>query len=609
MQKIIKLNTDTQALIKYYVYGVLLLYICYRAYIVGYYYTSAYSESGISDLLNISIVILSNDLAVIFCIALLEILTWFSKSKIVTYLARASILLVIFLYIADVLVYKYLYNRLNIDDLFIYGSELSAIKDIALAISETKFGLLSIVSIFVLIILMPFYLFIHAKGKELSSLASWFVVGAITINVILIVDNASAYNNTGSRLSATTYNNLFFTLANNTYKYEYSNEFKKGYENIQSNYYTKKSCVAGLNQRKNVIIILAESLSAYHSKYFSEIYDYTPKLDEIAKSNIAFMNFHANGYTTVGGYMSVMNGLVPIPRTKNIHTEALGGWIALTGFEKNPLTNSLAETLKEFNYKTIFMSNGDLDFAGSLGWLENLGFDSIVDASSDEFKDNKKRLLFNSVPDSDLFALAGNKISKIQGRYLLVLSTISTHRPLVDVITGKPTTEEKAYLRLDSDINGFYNHLNEIGYFKDGILIITGDHRAMTSPKAAEKEKYGERYADRIPFILVDKSLEHPNEIKEDYQQIDIISSLRTLVSKQTCYAKVFGNFYSKPRKSADCTFFARGDNRSIVTVSCNANNADVILSGDNTRFVSGSIQQGQDVVDYINTMRIYKGD
>lgn len=70
-------------------------------------------------------------------------------------------------------------------------------------------------------------------------------------------------------------------------------------------------------EKKSIVMLMVESLSAYQSRYFSGIEDWTPQLDVIAARHLAYRNFYANGFITEDGEIALLTGLPPIYAPSN----------------------------------------------------------------------------------------------------------------------------------------------------------------------------------------------------------------------------------------------------------------------------------------------------
>ena len=150
--------------------------------------------------------------------------------------------------------------------------------------------------------------------------------------------------------------------------------------------------------KKNIILLILESFSMYHSKFFSGINDYTPNLDKIALKGKAFTNFISNGFTTEHALISIFTGKFPIPNIKesqyNFFSDSFKGFYNLD--------NTLPKILNRNGYYSEFLTTGNLGFSNKGAWLKNIGFDYIEGNDATYYK-NFKRFHFDAAPDDALY--------------------------------------------------------------------------------------------------------------------------------------------------------------------------------------------------------------
>jgi len=84
----------------------------------------------------------------------------------------------------------------------------------------------------------------------------------------------------------------------------------------------------------------------------------------------------------------------------------------------------------------------------------------------------------------------------------MVLGTVSSHLPFLDPM-GRSNTEKAVFNYVDQQLGRFYHRLANRGFFKNGDLIITGDHRIMAPLTKAERSLFGNSAFCRIPMVLV----------------------------------------------------------------------------------------------------------
>jgi len=368
-------------------------------------------------------------------------------------------------------------------------------------------------------------------------------------------------------------------------------------------------CEAGRGRRLDVILLIVESLSAYHSHFFSGVEDWTPNLDAIAKRETALTNFHANGWTTAGGLVSLLTGTLPlVPELRTSRTAAftpIGGTSLKNYFDVH---DGLPRALAEQGYVTEFVAPGDLTFVGQDKWLPTVGFQKIVSGDDPRFAAQKLRGPFNSVPDRLLYSVALDEAARMPADkpYFIVVQTFWSHRPFMDPSDdGKLNGEERVFRDTDTQIGVLYDRLAAAGFFENGLLFITGDHRAMGPFRKAEFERFGASAAARVPGVIATHALDLPRVLAQDFQQRDFPASIESLVSDRYCLAPLQGSFLSNPPRAPRCVLQARGEDRDLIFVKCGTAKGTVRATGDDTQFVSGAVPDEASIIQTINRTRV----
>jgi lipoteichoic acid synthase len=137
-------------------------------------------------------------------------------------------------------------------------------------------------------------------------------------------------------------------------------------------YSDSQRCIGHTPKPHNIILLMVESLSSYQSKLFSDIGNWTPHLDAIARDNIYFKNFYANGFTTEDGQIALLTGLPPNYAPSSYSD---GGRTFFRGYYG--FSNSLPNILKGQGYTTEFLTNGNLEYSNIGEWAESIAFDYI----------------------------------------------------------------------------------------------------------------------------------------------------------------------------------------------------------------------------------------
>jgi hypothetical protein len=157
--------------------------------------------------------------------------------------------------------------------------------------------------------------------------------------------------------------------------------------------------------------------------------------------------------------------------------------------------------LKANGYDTAFLTTGDLRF------LEKAGVDE-----EHRFRPRRRRRApvlrrhaahaFHAAPDEALFdRFMQWRAARPAGTpYFAGLLTVSSHPPYI-APDGKHG-EEAAIRYVDQQLGKFYLTLRDTGFFDNGLLMVLGDHRAMTLITPEERALHGDRALSRIPLIV-----------------------------------------------------------------------------------------------------------
>jgi phosphoglycerol transferase MdoB-like AlkP superfamily enzyme len=373
-------------------------------------------------------------------------------------------------------------------------------------------------------------------------------------------------------------------------------------ERIASKYIPPKSiCSPGQSLHPNIIVLVVESLSMHHSLLFSGLSDWTPQLDAIARENAWFPDFIANGFTTDGGLIATITGRAPIPAVNRYQSlDAFSGFTDPQG--------AVPDLLHSAGYTAHFFTTGDLGFLDKTSWLKALHFDSWEGAEH-PFYNGWKRHLFNAAEDKALYLRFMQWLDERsqQQPFVSYLLTVSTHPPSTDPRSDK-FSEEGAFRYADKEIGTFYTELKKRGFFHNGILLIIGDHRSMTPLLSGEQKHFGGSAMARVPLIMAtDLPLVH-GRVAGMFQQTDIVSSLADLALPQACRTPMQGIFLRAAPVPAGYVLHARSDKRDTIDVFFENQQAEIVLSGDNSYWTGPKPTEWQTIFDGIMLDRIQRG-
>ncbi|MBO9584692.1 MAG: sulfatase-like hydrolase/transferase [Flavobacterium sp.] len=274
-----------------------------------------------------------------------------------------------------------------------------------------------------------------------------------------------------------------------------------------------------LEQRKNVVLITIESLSADFMKMYGNEQNITPFLDSLAQKSLLFTNVYATGNRTVRGLEAVTLCIPPTAGESVVKRED----------NKNKFSTGSVFLKKGYNVK--FMYGGDAFFDNMQDFYSGNGY-QIVDKSSF----SKDEVTFSNVwgvCDEDMYNKAikvMNGEAKQNKPFFNHIMTVSNHRPFtypnnkID-IPANIKSREGGVKYTDYALRQFFAQAKKQPWFKNTVFVIVADHCASSAGKTElPVDKY------RIPaFIYIPDA--KPEKFNKLMSQIDIMPTLFGLLN------------------------------------------------------------------------------
>lgn len=506
----------------------------------------------------------------------------------------------VILFLADVFAYYFFSTRLYVSDVITFSTEVKSAFTLLRSgwkiFTRLSFLKIAFIAVGALITLRSFSILI-LKPEQIKRYNRLSLTAAILLLSLYIIPIPSYLYPFGDK---PLFENFIERNKNFFIKNNFSDEFRA---QLLSASMLPDVCNAGKKQQINVILLVVESLSAYHSKFFSGVNDWTPKLDKIAAKETALTNFHANGWTTIGGLISLLTRSFPfVPENAEFNK-----WGSPRFSDYDNFGHSIASDLAELGYVTEFIAAGDLSFLGQDNWLKEIGFQNLIGDGDPRFSCHKVRGPFNSVPDKILLDVALEELRRMppDRPHFVVIQTFWSHRPFMSPDGSRVDSEEAVIKETDAQIASFYEKLLSEGYFEKGLLFITGDHRAMEPFNKTEFDRFGKSAISHIPGIVATRAIKLPQIIEQNFQQRDFGTSINSIIKKSYCLEAYEGNFLSNPPIPGDCIMHSCGDDRDLIFVKCGSQEGAVRISGDRTCLVSGTLNNEASLIQTINLNRL----
>lgn len=279
---------------------------------------------------------------------------------------------------------------------------------------------------------------------------------------------------------------------------------------------------------KNVVFILAESLSGSFMKEFGNKENITPCLDSLAQKSIFFEDLYATGTRTVRGMEAVTLCIPPTPGQSIV---------------KRPENQSLytvCSVFKSRNYDCSFFYGGDGYFDNMNAYFGGNGF-TIYDRGRGSLLSDKIKTIRHNISDKEVtFENAWgicdediyNKMLKTADKqhaekkpFFNFIMTTSNHRPYtypsgkIDIPSG--TSRPGAVKYTDYALKELLRKAKTKAWYSNTVFVIIADHCASS---AGRNEIDAGNY--HIPAFIVNLS-GYPNQkIKKQCSQIDLFPTL-----------------------------------------------------------------------------------
>ncbi len=316
---------------------------------------------------------------------------------------------------------------------------------------------------------------------------------------------------------------------------------RKGVEGISPIAREVKS--EGVPDRKNVVLIFMESMSADLMGSFGSDKKLTPFLDSLYQQSLSFSHFYSSGIHTNHGIYSTLYSF-PVIMKRN----AMKGSVI-------PLYSGLPTVLKENGYCTLFFMTHESQYDNMNAFLRTNGFDEIY---AQENYPVEKVVNSFGVQDDFMYQYALpilNDKAKTGEPFFTVLLSISNHPPYVippffHARGEKP--EEQIVEYADWSIRQFMNAAEKQSWFDNTIFVFLGDHGKMVgTPECEMPQSY-----NHVPLMIYGKDI-RPAVYEGFGGQVDVAPTLLGMLNMSYLQNNFGVNLLEEERP---CMFFTADD-------------------------------------------------
>lgn len=284
----------------------------------------------------------------------------------------------------------------------------------------------------------------------------------------------------------------------------------QGYKNLANN---------GRPQRRNIVLVTVESLSADFLTRYGNPDRLTPHLDKLMEQSLVMDSLYANGNRTVRG-LEALSLCIPPTAGESIIKQ-----------KNNRMGNlSVGALLREQGYRVQFLYGGNSYFDNMKDFFSHNGYE-VIDRK-DIASDKVTFANIWGVCDEDIFtkSLEVFDADAATGRpFFAHIMTTSNHRPYTYPegrirTDGEPHTRAAAVRYTDYAIGKFMAEAAHKPWYANTVFIIVADHCASSAGKTSlPLEKY------HIPCIIYGPGI-RPQHIGTVCSQIDVMPTVISLL-------------------------------------------------------------------------------
>jgi phosphoglycerol transferase MdoB-like AlkP superfamily enzyme len=315
--------------------------------------------------------------------------------------------------------------------------------------------------------------------------------------------------------------------------------------------YTPSNRAADVSDKKNVIVLVLESVRAAETGFFSNNkQSATPNIDRIAKQTDAFINYYSNSVQTVRAELSILCSILDFSR---------GTPFSRRGVELP--TRCLPSILKENGYNNLWFHGNEKTYFNRNHFLPVIGFDELHDEEVMLEAKPDSQILGWGISDKDALQYAFDVLSKESEPFFAEILTLSNHFPF-DFNFAKSSQESTGYSTVynnflrgvqytDDVVGSFWKMFQNSKLKNNTILIITSDHGLWFEEKIFEDVYVANEALFRVPLMIWNpENNKKPEVYNTVSSHVDITPTILNMLGISAKNTALMGeDLYAKKRR------------------------------------------------------------
>ena len=325
--------------------------------------------------------------------------------------------------------------------------------------------------------------------------------------------------------------------------------------------------------KKNVVIVICESFSAYKSSMFGNVLNATPYFNEMCSNGVFFERCFTPAFGTARGVWATLTGIPDVQENKTA--------------SRNPAAVNQHSIMNDFTgYEKFYFLGGSTTWANIRGLLTN-NINGLKIYEEENFKAAKVDVW--GISDKNLF-LEANKILATQTKpFVSIIQTADNHEPYTipkedlnefkkvnfsaDVLknAGFESNEQlNAFRYTDFCFQKFIEAAKKEKYFANTIFVFVGDHGLRGDAGNMFPQSFTKQgiLAEHVPLLFYAPSILQPKRIKVPASQLDIFPTIAAFTKQNFTNTTLGINLFDTLINKKRYAFIADPDMRTIGVVS-----------------------------------------
>ncbi len=274
----------------------------------------------------------------------------------------------------------------------------------------------------------------------------------------------------------------------------------------------------GEPNRKNVVLVLMESMSAELMGHFGNTEGVTPFLDSLAMRSLCFNRFFSAGTHTNHAIHSTLYSYPSLMKRNSMKGAVI------------PFFAGLPTILQDNGYSTLFFMTHESQYDNMNGYLRTNGFDYIF--AQEDYPQEKVANSFG-VQDDFLYQYAMPVLNQRHNEgkpFFATLLSVSNHPPYIipDGFRAKSQSDDRRIVEFaDHALKEFVDEACRQAWFKNTIFVFVGDHgKIVGTPRSDMPLCF-----NHVPMLIYSPVHIEPQQVDDLGGQIDLAPTLLGLLN------------------------------------------------------------------------------